>query len=180
MKNVLVAMMVLFVAFGASAQVPVPDFKNQPALLKDGKIVKLEKQNSEIKGKVNGMGYGGTSQMLTIDGGSSPVSAPSKPEFVVKVDADADPETIFYLAKCLEHKKVREVEVGKSSAFAAYGATGKSVKRNHVKLNFEKVSEGVYKIKPDEALEEGEYSFVPNAGGAAGSMSAVYCFSVKK
>ncbi len=179
MKNVLLAVVALFVAFGVSDQVPVPDFKNQPALLKDGKLVKLEKQSSEIKAKVNGMGYGGTSQMLTIDGGSSPVTAGSKPEFVVKVDADADPETVFYMAKCLEHKKVREVEVGKTSAFAGYGATGKSVKRFHIKLNFEKVSDGVYKITCDETLEPGEYAFVPNAGGAAGSMSAVYCFAVK-
>jgi hypothetical protein len=179
MKNVIVAAMVMFFAYAATAQVPVPDFKNQPALLKDGKLEKLEKQNSEIKGKVNGMGYGGTSQMLTIDGPSSPVVASSKPEFVIKVDADADPETIFYLAKCLEHKKVREVEVGKTSAFAGYGATGKSVKRFHEKIVFEKISDGVYKIKVDQKLEAGEYTFVPNSGGAAGSMSAVYCFSVK-
>ena len=179
MKNVIVAAMAMFFAFAASAQVPVPDFKNAPALLKDGKLVKLEKQNSEIKGKVNGMGFGGQSQMLTIDGGSSPVTAPAKAEFVLKVDADADPETIFYLAKCLEHKKVREVEVGKTSAFAAYGATGKSVKRFHEKLSYEKVSDGVYKVKVDEKLEPGEYAFVPNSGGAAGSMSAVYCFAVK-
>ena len=179
MKNVLLAVVALFVAFGASAQVPVPDFKNAPALLAGGKLVKLEKQNSEVKGKVNGMGYGGTSQMVTIDGGHSPVEATGKPEFVLKVDADADPETIFYLAKCLEHKKVREVEVGKTSAFAAYGATGKSVKRFHIKLSYEKVSDGVYKVKVDETLEAGEYAFVPNAGGAAGSMSAVFCFAVK-
>jgi hypothetical protein len=179
MKNVLLAVVALFVAFGASAQVPVPDFKNAPSLLKDGKLVKLEKQASEVKAKVNGMGYGGTSQMVTIDGGSSPVTAPSKPEFVLKVDADADPETIFYLAKCLEHKKVREVEVGKTSAFAGYGASGKSVKRFHIKLSYEKVSDGVYKVKVDEALEAGEYAFVPSAGGAAGSMSSVYCFAVK-
>jgi hypothetical protein len=159
--------------------VPVPDFKNTPMLLKDGKLVKLEKQNSEVKQKVNGAGFGGTSQNVTIDGPSSPVSAPAKAEFVLKVDADADPETIFYLAKCLEHKKVREVEVGKTSAFAAYGATGKSVKRFHEKLNYEKISDGVYKLKVDEKLEPGEYAFVPNAGGAAGSMSAVYCFSVR-
>ena len=179
MKNVIVAAMAMFFAYAASAQVPVPDFKNAPALLKDGKLVKLEKQNSEIKGKVNGMGFGGTSQMLTIDGGSSPVTAPANAEFVLKVDADADPETVFYLAKCLEHKKVREVEVGKTSAYAAYGATGKSVKRFHEKLTYEKVSDGVYKVKVDEKLESGEYAFVPNSGGAAGSMSAVYCFSVK-
>ena len=179
MKNVIVAVMAMFFAYAATAQVPTPDFKNQPALLKDGKLVKLEKQNSEIKAKINGMGYGGTSQMLTIDGGSSPVSASAKPEFVLKVDADADPETIFYLSKCLEHKKVREVEVGKTSAFAGYGATGKSVKRFHIKIAFEKISDGVYKVKVDEKLEPGEYAFVPNAGGAAGSMSAVYCFAVK-
>ena len=179
MKNVIVAVVAMFFAYAAVAQVPVPDFKNAPHLLKDGKLVKLEKQNSEIKGKVNGMGFGGQSQMLTIDGGSSPVSAPAKPEFVLKVDADADPETIFYLAKCLEHKKVREVEVGKTSAFAAYGATGKSVKRYHEKLIFEKVSDGVYKVRIEEKLEPGEYAFVPNSGGAAGSMSAVYCFAVK-
>jgi hypothetical protein len=179
MKNAILAAVVMLCAYAASAQVPVPDFKNTPTLLKDGKLVKLEKQNSEVKQKVNGMGFGGMSQNVTIDGGSSPVTAPANAEFVIKVDADADPETIFYLAKCLEHKKVREVEVGKTSAYAAYGATGKSVKRFHEKLTFEKISDGVYKIKVAEKLEAGEYAFVPNSGGAAGSMSAVYCFGVK-
>lgn len=179
MKNVIVAAIALCIAFTTNAQTPVPDFKNAPMLLKGGKLEKLEKVAAEIKQKVNGMGYGGVSQMVTIDGASSPVTADAKPEFVIKVDADADPETVMYLAKCLEHKKVREVEVAKQSAFAAYGATGKSVKRNHVKLNFEKVSDGVYKITLDEKLEEGEYAFVSASGGAQGSMNTVYCFKTK-
>lgn len=163
-----------------TTSVLAPDFKNQPMLLENGKLVKLEKVSSEVKQKVNGMGWGGVSQNIHIIGKTSNVNVSKKPEFVVKVDADTDPETVFYLAKCLEHKGVREVEVGKTSAFAAYGATGKSAKRFQIKISYTKMSEGVYKINIDgPALESGEYAFVMASTGAVGQMSNVYCFTVK-
>lgn len=162
------------------AQDAVPEFKNQPAALENGKLVKLEKISAEVKQKVNGMGWGGVSQNIQIDGPTSPVKLSNKPEFLLKVDADTDPETVFYLAKCLEHKGVREVEVGKTSAFAAYGATGKSAKRFQIALKYTKVSDGVYKVTVDtSALEPGEYAFVMASSGAVGQMSNVYCFKVQ-
>jgi hypothetical protein len=181
MKNVIVAAMVMFFAYAATAQVPVPDFKNQPTLLKDGKLEKLEKQSSEVKNKVHGGGYGGTTSDLHLDGPASDVRTSTKPEFVIKVDNDVDPETLYYLTKTLKNKKGRDIEMAKQSAFAAYGATGKSVKRFHVKLDFEKVSDGVYKIKVAEPLETGEeYAFVSVGQGVNTGNSTIYAFGVGK
>ncbi len=181
MKNVFVAAIAMFFAYAASAQVPVPDFKNQPTLLVDGKLVKLEKQSSEVKHKVQGMGYGGTTSNLHLDGGQSDVRTTTKPEFVIKVDNDVDPETLYYLTKTIKSKKARDVEMAKQSAFAAYGAVGKSVKRFHVKLDFEKVADGVFKIKVGEPLEDGEeYAFVAVSQGVNTGNSTVYAFGVGK
>jgi hypothetical protein len=163
-----------------NAQDLVPDFKNQPTALVGGKMVKLEKVSAEVKQKVNGMGYGGVSQNIQVDGPASPVILSSNPEFLLKVDADTDPETVFYLAICLKAKKVRSIEVAKTSAFAAYGATGKSAKRFHVALTYEKISDGLYKVKVGETLKVGEeYAFVMKSSGATGQMSNVFCFGVK-
>ena len=181
MKKLLVAALALVVSFGVSAQTPVPDFKNQPMLLKDGKLVKLEKQSPEVKHKVQGMGYGGTTSNLNLDGGKSEVRTGTSPEFVIKVDGETDPETVFYLTKTLASKKYRSIELQKQSAFAAYGAQGKSVKRFHVKLNFEKASDGIYKIKVDEPLEDGEeYAFVAVSQGVNTGNSTVFAFGVGK
>ena len=162
------------------AQDAVPEFKNQPAALENGKLVKLEKISAEVKQKVNGMGWGGVSQNIQIDGPTSPVKLSNKPEFLLKVDADTDPETVFYLAICLKAKKVRSIEVAKTSAFAAYGDTGKSAKRFHVGLTYTKVSEGLYKVTVNETLKpEEEYAFVMKNSGASGQISNVFCFGVK-
>ncbi len=178
MKKLIFLLMMM--PFGVlNAQNLVPEFKNQPAAIDGDKMVKLEKVSAEVKQKINGMGYGGTSQNIQIDLPSSPVRLSSNPEFLLKVDSDTDPETVFYLAICLKAKKVRSVEVAKTSAFAAYGATGKSAKRFHVELTYEKVGDGVYKIKVNEALKAGEeYAFVMKSSGASGQISNVFCFGV--
>jgi hypothetical protein len=180
-KTILTALAVAFVYCASAQNVPVPDFKNQPTLLSGGKLVKLEKQTAEVKNKVQGMGYGGTTSNLHLDGGRSDVRTTTKPVFVIKVDGDVDPETLYYLTITKKSKKGRDVEMQKQSAFAAYGATGKSVKRFHIKLEFTKVSDGVFKIIPTEALEDGEeYAFVSVAQGVNTGNSTTYAFGVGK
>lgn len=162
-----------------NAQELVPEFKNQPVAVESDQLIKLEKVSAEVKQKVNAMGYGGVSQNIQIDLPTSPVRLSNNPEFLLKVDADTDPETVFYLAICLKAKKVRSVEVAKTSAFAAYGATGKAAKRFHVELTYEKVSDGIYRIKLNETLKAGEeYAFVMKSSGASGQISNVFCFGV--
>jgi opacity protein-like surface antigen len=181
MKKMFIAVAALFIAFGASAQTPVPDFKNSPMLLNGGKLVRLEKQSAEIKNKTNGFGYGGNSTNFHLDGPHSDVrTATNKPEFVIKVDEGVDPETLFYLTVCLRSRKGRDVELQKSSAFAAYGATGKSAKRFHVKLNYEKIADNVFKITLDEPLEDAEeYAFISvGQGSLNGTNSLGYAFGV--
>ena len=179
MKNVIVATIAMFFAYAATAQVPVPDFKNQPMLLKDGKLVKLEKQSAEIKNQRHGYSFGASvTSDLHLDGAKSDVRTGAKPEFVIKVDAEVDPETLFYLAVTLPAKKGRDIELSKQAVIG----NGKSVKRFHLKLNYEKVSDGVYKITVGEPLEDGEeYAFVNSAQGSLnGSNTTTYAFGVGK
>lgn len=162
----------------------IPDFKNQPMYLEsDGSLKKLEKQTAEMKVKAKGFGYGGTSNYINLVPANSPVVIKGdKAEFVIKVEDDVDPETIYYLAKCTETNKNRQVEMFRTSAFAIYGAGGKSTKRNIIPLNYSKIAENVFKISVDGTLEPGEYAFVNSSqgsmGAGGGSMSIVYCFGV--
>lgn len=163
----------------------IPDFKNQPMLLnEDGSLSKLEKQVSEMKVKAKAMGYGGASSYINLIPANSPVSlSDNTPEFVIKVDDDIDPETVFYLTKCAVNSKNRQIEMMRTSAFAAYGAGGKSTKKEIVALEYSKIGENVYKMTVTEALEPGEYAFVnasqgSGSAGAAGS-TVVFSFGVK-
>lgn len=182
MKKLTTLLMLVF-ALGtvAFAQTPqVPEFKNSPMVIKgDGTLAKLEKQNSEIKTKAKGMGYGGVSTFINIDGKTSPVRVKPNAAFMVKVEADVDPETVFYISPAKEVGKSREIEMTRVSAFAAYGAKTKSVKKDDIVCTFTKVSDGVYKITPDSPLTPGvEYAFVNATQGANGSQSTVFCFGV--
>ena len=179
MKNVILTAMAIFFAYGASAQLPVPDFKNQPMLLRDGKLEKLEKQSAEIKNQRHGYSFGASvTSDLHLDGAKSNVRTGTKPEFMIKVDAEVDPETVFYLAVTLPAKNGRDVELSKQAVVG----NGKSVKRFHLKLNYEKVSDGVYKITMGEPLEDGEeYAFVNSAQGSMnGSNTTTFAFGVGK
>lgn len=158
-----------------------PDFKNQPMLLQGEKLVKLEKQTSEQKMKAKAMGWGGASAFIFLIGESSPVAAPSNPTFYIKVDDDVDPESIYYLTKITKaNSKGREIEIMRTSAFAGYGAKGKSTKKDDVACTYEKVEGNVFKFSPNAPLEAGEYAFVSVAQGGAGSaQSLVFAFHVK-
>jgi hypothetical protein len=179
MTTVIVLVMAMFGSVIAQTT-QTPDFKNSPMLIKaDGSLVKLEKQNSEIKTKSKNMGYGGTSTFINIDGKNSTVRVSANATFMLKVDADVDPETVFYITPAKEVNKTREVEMTRVSAYAAYGAKTKSVKKDDISVSFTKVADGVYKITPDAPLTPGmEYAFVNATQGSSGGQSTVFCFGV--
>lgn len=159
----------------------VPDFKNQPMLLQGDKLVKLEKQTSEQKAKMKGMGYGGTSMFIYLIGQNSPVVASSTPTFYIKVEDEVDPESVYYLTKVTKaNSKGREIEIMRTSAFAGYGAKGKSTKKDDVACTYEKVEGNVFKFSPNAPLEAGEYAFIAVSQGTSGSaQSLVFAFGVK-
>ena len=174
--SVLVAAIMLAGTVNAQ-QAQVPDFKNSPMVLKkDGSLEKLEKQNSEIK--VKQVPYVGTTRFISITGGKSPVRVKADATFIVKVDAETDPETVFYVQASKGGAKNREIDMEKVSAYAGYGAKGKSVKKDQVPLNFEKISDGVYKITATGLKAGTEYGFVNTAQGASGTQSTVFLFGV--
>jgi hypothetical protein len=177
MKKIVTTIMLASFTILTFAQLtPVPDFKNQPMALVNGKLEKLEKQTVENKTKAKGMGYGGVSSFILLLGESSPVVLSSNPTFLIKVEADVDPESVIYLRKVSKaNKKGREVEMMRLSAFAGYGAKGKSVKKNDSGLDFTKVSDGVFSFTPIKPLEPGEYAFL---NPAATQQALVFAFSV--
>ena len=156
----------------------VPDFKNTPMILKkDGSLAKLEKQTSEIKHKAKAMGYGGTSTYLNFTDGASPVRLSTDAVFIIKVaDAETDPETVFYVTKVIPHNKTREVDLVNISAFAGYGAGGKSTKKDQIKVEYEKISPGVYRVMPKDLARNTEYAFIPVAASTTGGNSVVFLF----
>lgn len=159
---------------GFSQTQQVPEFKNTPMLLKkDGSLAKLEKQVAEVKTRVKGFSYGAKQlTFVNILGENSPVTIdPSDAQFIVKLpDAETDPETAWNLTKVIVAKKSRELELSESAAAIAmaYGGKGKSVKRDDVKLEFEKVEPGIYKFRPITPLIPGtEYALQNTIAGNA-------------
>ena len=178
MKKTLFTLLAVAISFGATfAQTQVPDFKNSPMLLKaDGSLMKLEKQNSEIKTKA--VPYVGVTRFISITGGKSPVRVKPNATFVMKIDAETDPETVFYIQASKGGAKNREIDMEKMSAWAGYGAKGKSVKKDQIALSYEKISDGVYKITPTGLKSGVEYGFVSATQGSTGGQSTVFLFGV--
>jgi len=178
MKKIFLTLLTVVFALGTTfAQTQIPDFKNSPMLLKsDGSLEKLEKQSSELKTKA--VPYVGVTRFISILGSKSPVRVKANAQFIIKVDADTDPETVFYVQASKGAGKNREIDMEKMSAWAGYGAKGKSVKKDQVALSFEKVSDGVYKITPTGLKPGTEYGFVNATQGASGGQSTVFLFGV--
>jgi hypothetical protein len=181
MKKLILSLLLIIWSLLAFAQdYPRPEFKNQPMLYADGELSKLEVQTAEIKFKVKGLGYGGTQQEISVAGGKSPVVAPNEPTFIIWVDEGVDPESIIVLTKTDFNSKNRNIPTLKISAFAAFGARGKSMSDTyHVSFDIEKIEEGVYKITPSGPLEMGmEYAFYSPAGTEAQQIK-IYLFGVR-
>lgn len=153
----------------------VPDFKNTPVLVNgDGSLTKLEKLTGEKKSKTAGgpwgAAYGGAAanmDYMTFDGVGSAVKVDPSAQFMVKLDEDVDPESVFKLTTVVVNKKNknREVYTKKSG--------GKSVQDSFVTLSYEKVSPGVYKITTPGLTAATEYAFIQE------SSSTVYLFGTK-
>lgn len=162
MKKLILGLLLVNCTLPVFAQeIPKPEFKNQPMLLNEGELSKLEVQTAEIKMKVKALGYGGAQQEISVAGGKSPVVVPQEPTFIIWVDEGVDPESQIVLTKTEFNSKKRNIPMLKVSALAGFGARGKSMAgKYHVNFDIEKVDEGVYKITPSGPLETGmEYAF---------------------
>ncbi|MCW5909288.1 MAG: hypothetical protein KIS94_15585 [Chitinophagales bacterium] len=169
MKKVkmLVAAVIATTGFAFAQEQQIPDFKNTPMLIKaDGSLSKLEKPTQEVKTKTKGFSYGASQvTFLNILGGSSPVKIdPNGAKFIVKLnDAETDPEGTIYFTKVIVAKDTRELELAQGAAAmaSAFGGKGKSVQRDDIKPEFEKVVPAVWKFTPSTPLEPGtEYAVV--------------------
>jgi hypothetical protein len=180
MKNLILNLsLLLFCVLMYSQDYPKPDFKNQPMLYSEGNLSPLEKQVAESKVKVKGLGYGGSEMRISVPGGQSPVRVSKNPTFIIWVDEGVDPESLIVLSKTEFNKKKRSVPMAKYSAFAGYGATGKSMSgKYHVDYDIKKVQEGVFAITVSSELDpEMEYVFY-NAEKTDSQQITVYLFGV--
>lgn len=178
MKNLILNLSLLLFGVLIYAQdYPKPDFKNQPMLYSDGNLIPLEKQVAEPKIKIKALGYGGSQAQISVPGGHSPVRVSTSPTFLIWVDEGIDPESLIVLSKTEFNNKKRSVPMAKYSAFAAYGATGKSMSgKYHVAYEIIKVQEGVYKITvPTKLDSEMEFVFY-NAEKTNAQQLTVYLF----
>jgi len=181
MKKLILSLLLINCSIFVFAQdYPKPEFKNQPMIISDGGLSKLEVQTAEIKMKVKGLGYGGAQQEISVPGGKSPVVAPQEPSFVIWVDEGVDPESLIVLTKTEFDSKKRNIPMMKVSALAAFGARGKSMSEKfHVDFSIEKVGDGVYLITPTGPLETGmEYAFY-NPENTQAQQLKIFLFGVR-
>jgi hypothetical protein len=114
MKKTITLMLavILSSAFVFAQDVPVPEFKNTPMILKsDGGLGKLEKQTGTTKqgggGPSFGYGYGyrgnvGGNTFITLTEPNSPVKVSTSVVFIVKLtDEETDPEGVFTLIEAI-------------------------------------------------------------------------------
>ncbi len=64
---------------------------------------------------------------------------------------------VFALIKLTEHKSSREMTVGSSNS---YGSSVGIDEKQKIEFDYHKIAEGVYKFKPKNTLENGEYCFI--------------------
>lgn len=94
--------------------------------------------------------------------------------------ASATSPNEFLLVKFSTTKKSREVVTGSWNSYA--GMSSGIDDKNKVSFKYEKISQGVYKVYTEQALEDGEYCFM-YAGGTAvygnAPLQKVYDFGIK-
>jgi hypothetical protein len=165
-----------------AAPVPEPEFINQVFLLKDQKLMSLEKADAQLKSKSKFGGMGGVKQMYVIDGVKSSVSIPeSEMMFVVSTGGSgfsSDPSSQFQLLRFEGKKNKREALSGEYGG----GITKKSNEEtSEVEMNFKKLKEGVFGMVPSKALEKGEYAFINRISAKQSGMTMkmeAFAFSV--
>lgn len=156
------------------AQLHVPEFKNEPESIQgDSGLGRLEFPRGEPVQQTNAgvPNFMATTNVdyVTYPYPKSPVRLQTSTQFIVKLpDAEVDPEGVFTLVKIVAGKKERVVYTN--------GAMGWGTASMRVKLDFEKIAPGIYKITPEKLLPKTEYSFVVIA--APGAKPKCYLFGI--
>ena len=151
-----------------------PEYVNSFFILdKDGNLKPLERQAAKPGAKMKALGFGGTESKYVVPNEHSPVrfSANASLQFVVRTDPNnVDPATILQLYSLKVAKGQREVEALKTRPF---GAVKTTLGNTAVPFDFAKYGENSVVIKPQTALEPGEYMWVANS-----TMAHAYCFGI--
>ncbi len=182
--TILPATLLMLATIGAQAQtkpMPVPEFKNKVMYQKkDSTLSDLD--NTDMQAQYKPSMTGSASTFIMAAGTTSAVKRVGSPanKFIVKIDADVDPENVVELLKFTVDKKNRKIII------ASYVmGTAKDVTLPKQKLTFTKVGDGVWIVSPAAQLEAGEYAFFVNRpnvdilGSTGGKPIKGNCFFVE-
>lgn len=183
-QKILLTITSLFIGLILNAQsFPDPEFSSRPYILENGKTLKdLERANAQLEWKIKGMGYGGSESYFTAFTPNSEVrfTKNTLPRLIIKVDGDVDPSEVISLSKGVVKKNKRKFIQGSMSM------TGKArdVSESYIKLEFKKISKGVFEIILPNDLQSGEYAFMPINGSGSNSVTSlnskvkISCFGI--
>lgn len=182
----------------AEKVIPEPQYDNSVVYYdaESNEMKDLEVVRSETERKISAVsflpiGVSGGKNNLVLPGGASPVVLPQDAEFLIKLSAgNVDPNRWVMLYRLEQQikanpaKSKRIMVVSKSlgmGAFLVGGHKEKSVSdESQMAQMFEKVHEGVFRLKPVNPLAPGEYFFTildPNSPGT--NTPIVYAFGIQ-
>ncbi len=140
----------------------------------NGKAAPLEKSLGKINNKKMGfMGSGGAEMQLFIDAATSPVKIAqgNAESFVINTGGNL-PDLVLFKLKLEKNK--RYAVIGKLTP------TGPKSGDDMLPIEFTKLGDGIYGIRPGGKLEKGEYYFTAKPTiNLSTSASDVYAFSVQ-
>ena len=154
----------------------LPDFKNEPMLVnKDGSVAKLEKAKSvSSTANIHGTSvdpldnpYAASTMYINCVETKSAVRADTSTKFIVKLDEETDPETIFFLTRARVVKNTRVFYTYKTGTYAKR-------QERQIPIEFKRIAPGVYKIIPAHLEPASEYAFIAQFDG--GKRLVAYTF----
>lgn len=158
--------------------ISVPEFNNEVLFVNaDNTLSKLEK--TDIIYHFTPGVLSAAKTYYQASGCCSGISHSGKPneQFIIKVSAGVDPESLFTLVKFESNNRQRRILINKVTIRTAMQGTNK-VELPKVPLTVKKIGDGIYLLSPQEQLTDGEYGFLNNRQGFDADFFA-FCFSVK-
>jgi hypothetical protein len=182
MKHIVAIAFVVLFAPVAEAQDVCPEFANSLNLItEDGKAKELPLERAIARQKKKGI-YRGYHQSIRLEGAAAKNSVKSNFAFAFKpFHTNVHPRQQIKLYPFESSKGYRELITGGTTHWG--GSKDRKSGEGDIPLEFEKIKDGCYKVKPQAQLPPGEYAFSlagtsTDSGAAVQGTSAGYGESV--
>ncbi len=145
-----------------------PEFINQVVYFNklENKITPLENGTAEMKvSSMSAPGFAKATSYYIIKGEHSNVNlnANNNPSFIAKIAPALDPKDYLYMVKYEikgKKEKDRYVEAFTTKAGMFGGGSTEKNEKQRIPISFTKIKDGLYEIKPESTLGNGEYAIV--------------------